>query len=213
MPKAMKRNLSPSQRVMKEKPKKRPKIPPNSATKKNEFSLTLCNIIHIDIGSCWPILRKSLFLLHETFIIIDLSVLCSPMRTRDRSKSPVQPLSCWRLPLVFSLDMKLNAYCQHINNSLTHRDNVKWSESKSVGCWSTNPNFRYLHGFSQPVKPNMYSYLKFLRLRFRSSISLKNIQIQINVAFSSPVLFFTCTAGDVFISAVVPFSFTANLSI
>ena len=43
MPQAMKRKLSPSQRVMKEKPTKRPKIPPKSATKKLiYFDLVLC---------------------------------------------------------------------------------------------------------------------------------------------------------------------------
>ena len=37
----MKRKLSPSQRVMKEKPKKSPRIPPKSATKNIKFKVIL----------------------------------------------------------------------------------------------------------------------------------------------------------------------------
>ena len=60
-----------------------------------------------------------------------------------------------------------------INNAHTQSENVKWSVSKRVGCWSTIPYFRYLQGFSQPVDFEIYSWSKFRRLSFRSSARLK----------------------------------------
>ena len=60
-----------------------------------------------------------------------------------------------------------------INNAHTQSEKVKWSVSKSVGCWSTIPYFRYLQGFSQPVDFEIYSWSKFRRLSFKSSARLK----------------------------------------
>ena len=64
MPQAMKRKLSPSQRVMKEKPKKRPKIPPKSATKnRQQYN------VYIDISS------KSLFFREIHIFVCGTSII------------------------------------------------------------------------------------------------------------------------------------------